>query len=443
MDSIEGLHREESGQVTFLFVFASVALVVVLAFIINTARQTSRKIEMQGAADAAAVAGATVMARGMNLMVFNNKGMADILAVMIDIRSAYQAAFGTAIICDGLALIPPLTVEAGKEALYWHFVTNALLVIDTFLNDSEKGVGWPIMKGLDYFNQGVRALIPPVAVITANDFAQKNRADLGGIVSVKSLVPSVLPVFPMARGGKELLVHQAQICCLALLEGPTMLALDGFCEVVAFPCLSFPIAPLIFYTVAVPSNITSLQDGQASTRGSVGGGFLKDLFGGFIGKSLTIISDLFSDIGFTVPIPLAWPDAPPYPMILTDNPPIYWRDFSFGNPEPEVDYTADVDHKVVQQYLQYMSMTKASMQDSPIAPTRFQNPSWFGWVTYAQADAYNPILWGFEWGPFTQAWRAKLSRAGSLDKLMGSLARVIGIDDPGLGSNELGYFNTH
>ena len=116
MDSIEGLHREESGQVTFLFVFASVALVVVLAFIINTARQTSRKIEMQGAADAAAVAGATVMARGMNLMVFNNKGMADILAVMIDIRSAYQAAFGTAIICDGLALIHSSTTRKRGSA---------------------------------------------------------------------------------------------------------------------------------------------------------------------------------------------------------------------------------------------------------------------------------------------------------------------------------------
>src|ERR1022692_1695936 len=89
---------------------------------------------MQGAADAAAVGGGAWMARGMNLMVLDNKGMADLLSVMISVHAVRQtaeamvpiaqaaldaaiaaslASFGVCAPCDFLV------EQLGRELAFW------------------------------------------------------------------------------------------------------------------------------------------------------------------------------------------------------------------------------------------------------------------------------------------------------------------------------------
>jgi Flp pilus assembly protein TadG len=78
--------RDERGQISVLVVLAIAPFVLLVAFVFNSGVQTSRKIEMQGAADAAAVASAVTVARGMNFIVLNNNAMAEVLSLMIAVR---------------------------------------------------------------------------------------------------------------------------------------------------------------------------------------------------------------------------------------------------------------------------------------------------------------------------------------------------------------------
>ena len=85
--------KEERGQISVLFMFGMVTIVILAGLIFNTAKMTQRKIQMQGAADATAVATGAWAARGMNLVAFNNSGMAEVLSFMVVIHSGYQTAY--------------------------------------------------------------------------------------------------------------------------------------------------------------------------------------------------------------------------------------------------------------------------------------------------------------------------------------------------------------
>src|SRR5262245_64332615 len=84
------LHHDEGGRISIFFVFGTIAFIFLIALIYNTAHQSIRKIEMQGAADAAAVAGGTQAARDLNDIANNNNTMSEILTVMITLRSVLQ-----------------------------------------------------------------------------------------------------------------------------------------------------------------------------------------------------------------------------------------------------------------------------------------------------------------------------------------------------------------
>src|SRR5262245_32241268 len=84
--------RDETGQISVLVVLGVIPFVLLVAFIFNSGSQTSRRIEMQGAADAAAVASAVNVARGMNFIVLNNNAMAEMLSLMIAVRCIRNVA---------------------------------------------------------------------------------------------------------------------------------------------------------------------------------------------------------------------------------------------------------------------------------------------------------------------------------------------------------------
>jgi hypothetical protein len=177
--------RDEGGQISVLFVFAIIALVFLIGLIYNTVRQTTRKIQMQNAADSAAIAGSVTVARGLNLMVMNNNTMADVLAVMITVRSLLQtsqvmrsvvipgmiAAFSTNPFTAGL--VPELT----RELAAYTTLEGVLHGIDYALSTQSSGLGWQIMNGLDRLNQAIKTGFPPLSELQTVNLAKVNGAD--------------------------------------------------------------------------------------------------------------------------------------------------------------------------------------------------------------------------------------------------------------------------
>src|SRR5262245_55519441 len=84
------LHHDEGGRISIFFVFGTVAFIFLIALVYNTAHQSIRKIQMQGAADAAAIAGGTQAGRDLNDIANNNNTMSELLTVMIVFRSLLQ-----------------------------------------------------------------------------------------------------------------------------------------------------------------------------------------------------------------------------------------------------------------------------------------------------------------------------------------------------------------
>ena len=66
------IHHDQSGSISVVTVFAFIFLTMVLGMLMNVGRHADRKVKIQNAADAATMSGATVLARGMNTLVFTN-----------------------------------------------------------------------------------------------------------------------------------------------------------------------------------------------------------------------------------------------------------------------------------------------------------------------------------------------------------------------------------
>ena len=82
------IHHDQSGSISVVTVFAFIFLTMVLGMLMNVGRHADRKVKIQNAADAATMSGATVLARGMNTLVFTNHLMCDVFALTAYLREA-------------------------------------------------------------------------------------------------------------------------------------------------------------------------------------------------------------------------------------------------------------------------------------------------------------------------------------------------------------------
>src|SRR5262245_55891615 len=167
--------HDQSGRISIFFVLSSIAFIFLIALIYNTAYQTIRKIQMQGAADAAAIAGGAQAGRDMNDIANNNNTMTEILTVMIVIRSLLQT-FETVGKEYQFVPIPPLQAAAK----YAQRAARALKPIDEALSDPSRGKGWTAMRILDKLNVGIKTDFSLWwAEKETREFADRNGADRG------------------------------------------------------------------------------------------------------------------------------------------------------------------------------------------------------------------------------------------------------------------------
>ena len=82
------IHRDESGSISIVSVFAVIFLAMVFGMVMNIGRHADRKIKMQNGADAATYSGGVILARSMNTLVFTNHLLADVFGLTAYLREA-------------------------------------------------------------------------------------------------------------------------------------------------------------------------------------------------------------------------------------------------------------------------------------------------------------------------------------------------------------------
>ena len=395
----KSFNRDEQGQLSVMLVLGLIPIIFLIALIFNSAHQTTRKIELQGAADSGAVSGGVWMARGMNLTVLNNNGMAEVISVMITVRALRYTIF----IMNKIVIPKYLPfIEIPAVAIYIEFLElleTTFNTVDNALSNQSGGIGWIVMRSLDKLNQIIKAVIPPIVQAEAISYAEKNGADsLSFVLSGArgASVTDLLPLMPVGRGLTRFTVERAEDCQLPKITGAA-----GLILIVYGP--DYPLA-LTTFRLLVRQNVSSLK--------GTGGGSIP------------------------FPPPLRWPSDPPRPMILTDRP---LRSPAARTNIPE----ENADLRRVRRFLQLLMIAQRTRPHaSKIGGERFPNetPVWLSesQFTYGQADIYNPTLWSM----FSQDWRAQLSKASLFEEKKNDLAKRLGFGNAGQ-YFDWAFINTH
>ncbi len=435
--------RDEKGQISVLVVLCIAPFVLLLAFVFNSAVQTSRKIEMQGAADAAAVASAVTVARGMNFMVLNNNAMAEMMSLMIAVRCIRNTAnimrvyvFVRSVITCANPFAFAACLDLVRATARWISAASTWSSIDSRINSESGGVGWAVLGMLDRLNQVSKHAFAVWAGLQAREYAQRNGADwdpvygfmLGGKSVATSILPGVsislpLPTFPLARGPEQAIAFRLEQCqyeFIGILNGVVTLYVASIDprrageSVAVYQALRF-------------ANINHLKGDW---------GLIGQIFNFIVGalpRAITrLMSRLTSILGQFLGIELlTWKSDPPKPMLLTDNPDSPTTD------EREID---DDTRNNLRPYLQYLGIALGRVPiGGRIGNTFFINkPNSVAQIqfTYGQADVYNPSNWDM----WTQDWRAQLTRAKLFDQKVNQLLNIL----PSLqGGLDWSFVNTH
>src|SRR5262245_56289017 len=219
------LHHDEGGRISIYFVFGTIAFIFLVALIYNTAHQSIRKIEMQGAADAAAIAGGTQAARDLSDIANNNNTMSEVLTVMITFRSLLQTvevmraiAFVAA---TATTLLPPVAAALKAIETALRITASVMKPIDRALSEPSRGGAWITMKAMDTLNIGIKTDFPIWSELETRDFAKRNGADRGlngVLIPRESPARDLLPWLPAARGRHLEILERAEATYLKYVQ---------------------------------------------------------------------------------------------------------------------------------------------------------------------------------------------------------------------------------
>jgi hypothetical protein len=398
-NTLRNWHHNEEGQVAFLFTFSAVTAVCLLALVFNTATQTIRKTQMQNATDAAALAAGINVARGLNLIAFNNQGMVQMVSTMIVVRATLQTAEAMVQILPGMAAAVAFFNPGLAAQLEWEYA-NYLRFLQV-LRQADQTVtrfGWQMMNALDRMNQAIKASFPALAQLKAVEFARLNGADQAPHSLLIPGLPATPPVlFPAARGPQRLLVIEAEQCTLKRLKP----AAWGVFFLIG--PVSSGVAIGIYEEEMVDCNVSSLKGGAP-----------------------------LCGLGLATTPPLTWPANPPRPMILTDAP--------ARNPAATVEVDeARADLAKVRRYLQLLAVSFGKQPDEGAIGAEYFQHYVRRWLTYAEANVYNPSNWSL----FKQDWRAKLVPARVFNEKLQEIGKLAGFNIPAGAASGLRFINTH
>jgi len=208
----------------FVMIAVFFLLAGLLFLVSNTGDQLNRRVQVQGAADSAALTGATWMARGLNTISFCNVTNTQLLSLIVLLDTLET------VVPPSMECIDDLTENIGSSAAghdiplddrtcTWLAVGNAAaekevisrlwdivqaIPMDEYLSYDD-GVLWECIKLLDGFEQAMLRVTPLVAQREAMEVAKKNGADFGFVLPLWPELPAERGSFsdfrdPMERG---------------------------------------------------------------------------------------------------------------------------------------------------------------------------------------------------------------------------------------------------
>jgi hypothetical protein len=402
--SINSLHHDQGGRISIFFVLSSVALVFLIALIYNTAHQSIRKIQMQGAADAAAIAGGAEAGSNLNDIANNNNTMSELLTVMIVFRSIVQTIEAMKDEMKVLSYVPYVNAVAKPLATAFESIDKVVKPVDKALSNPSSGVGWKVMKLMDDLNVGIKADFPFWAEKDAGDFARRNGADRGlhgVLIPRESPAIDLLPCLPLARGRHLELLDRAEDTYLKYVQ-----PLPG--PLAALLVVAMPFNPITIFMATVKYNTSNLRGNKVT--------HLLE----------TILKHVATE-------PLDWPKDPPRPMLLADQPPF--------SPSATMDVKeSSADLSKVRKHLQFMAIATGKMsKGSSIGGERFLNVAPYQSLAYAEADVYNPTKWSM----FEQNWRVKLAPSVTLNDKFNQIVGILGVGKIPQSLDVLTFANNH
>jgi len=196
------------------------ALVLLIALIMNTGYQTQNKIRMQNTVDASLISGTKWIARGMNIVSMDNVGMTQVLGIIITLRAMDQTMrnlhkYKVPYIAHEATLYIPFVGPAIYAALIpfrWggYAIATALessQVVEKMTKppsgNDKGGWLWLLMRLFGYLSDFTVKVTPVMAAITPIEVARGNGAELalafqvaegGGVLGSGVNVIPVLPV---------------------------------------------------------------------------------------------------------------------------------------------------------------------------------------------------------------------------------------------------------
>lgn len=224
---LHSFHRDERGQIIYLTIVSIVVFVSLAALIINSGNAVTRKLETQNAVDAAAVSGATWIARGMNIISMNNVAMTEIMALIVVLRAlreTWDDGYNRAVrilavggpACAAAGLIPIIgtgisaacktylqLVEVAKEYFEFHRRAFGDLIDQATRPDS--GLLWQVLKGLEFLSDGIQRSFPVLAPVEAERIGQANKAQRVLMYPLRLVPPGL--TMPVEKGNFSDICH--------------------------------------------------------------------------------------------------------------------------------------------------------------------------------------------------------------------------------------------
>jgi hypothetical protein len=208
-------HADQCGQAIYIVVMYMFLLLGLLVLVINSGEKVNHKIEMQGAADSAAMTGGAWYARGLNVVSMCDVGEVQLLSTIVLCDTLETVTTPAKECIDKLSGDVPIDIRltdadassannhiflvAGnaaseKQVIYQFDDIVQAISWPKYLNYNG-GVLWDCMKLLDGFSHAMILDTPRAACREAVDVATKNHADFGFMTPFWPELPIEIGVF--------------------------------------------------------------------------------------------------------------------------------------------------------------------------------------------------------------------------------------------------------
>ncbi len=172
---------DDRGSVSLMAVICLGAFACLFFGIANLSIAYTEKVELQNAEDASVLSGATMIARGLNLVAMNNSTQAKLFALSVIHWGLERAIPIVRAYLTALQSIPYVGIVAVPFKIVLEIWSGVVNATKSIFNEGK--LVWKIMKVLSSFSGAIVKAMPAFAALEAFRIARKNGATFGMMIS--------------------------------------------------------------------------------------------------------------------------------------------------------------------------------------------------------------------------------------------------------------------